>query len=266
MKLYLVGIKSYQLDLGIDCTAFRDPRLERTIQGIKRDHNEPECRIRSPLLRPQLLTLLCHLQGSDYDKVTLRAAFSLAFAAFLRVGEFTYMESDKQLGSSFSKWFLTKSSIQVACNDSHMELTIPVSKTDPFRKGVTVTIAATQDEGCPVRAIRQLWASDTHRPPEAPLFCIGKYKQQAFTREHVVQRLQHLASLTGLSKGKWNGHSFRRGAATWASQVGITEPEIQTLGRWRSDAYKAYIEYTSQERIALSQRFQHNRVVARVPR
>ena len=45
MKLYLTGIKSYQLDLVIECAAFTDPRLERTIQGIKRDHREPEQRI-----------------------------------------------------------------------------------------------------------------------------------------------------------------------------------------------------------------------------
>ena len=62
-----------------------------------------------------------------------------------------------------------------------------------------------------------------------------------------------------------NGPSFRRGAVTWASQVGMTEAEIQTLGRWRrSNAYKEYIEYTSQERISLSQRFQDNGIVARV--
>ena len=55
----------------------------------------------------------------------------------------------------------------------------------------------------------------------------------------------------------WNGHSFRslRGAATWAAQVGITETEIQTLGRWKSDTYKAYIEYSDTERITLSKRF-----------
>ena len=45
MKLYLAGIKSYQIDLGIECAAFADPRLERMIQGIKCDDEEPECRI-----------------------------------------------------------------------------------------------------------------------------------------------------------------------------------------------------------------------------
>ena len=62
MKLYLAGIKSYRLDLGIDCSAFADPHLERTIQGIKRDHNEPERRPRSPLTRPYLLQILRTLQ------------------------------------------------------------------------------------------------------------------------------------------------------------------------------------------------------------
>jgi len=49
MKLYLAGIKCYQLDLGIECTAFFDPRLERTIPGIKPDHQRHERRIRNPV-------------------------------------------------------------------------------------------------------------------------------------------------------------------------------------------------------------------------
>jgi len=38
MKLYLAGIQveSYQLDLGIECAPFADPRLEQTIQGMQR--------------------------------------------------------------------------------------------------------------------------------------------------------------------------------------------------------------------------------------
>ena len=58
MKLYLCGIKSYQLDLGIEGTPFADPRLERTLQRIKRDHHEPQLRERTPLIRPALLVML----------------------------------------------------------------------------------------------------------------------------------------------------------------------------------------------------------------
>ena len=137
-----------------------------------------------------------------------------------------------------------------------MELTLPASKTDPFRHGIHLTISATNDIGCPVSAMRKLIQIDTHRHSHAPLFCIGLLEQQPFTREYVVQKLQQIAITCGLGRAAWNGHSFRSGAATWAAEVGIPEAQIQILGRWRSDAYKSYIEYSKEERINLSQRFQ----------
>jgi len=137
-----------------------------------------------------------------------------------------------------------------------MELNLPFSKTYPFRKGIKLTIAATYDKGCPVLAMQRLRAIDTHRPEHAPLFCIGKLEQHACTPEYVVRRLQELATGVGLGQGTWNSHSFRRGAATWAAEIGIPENDNQTLGRWRSDAYKAYIEFSKKERIKLLKRFQ----------
>ena len=132
----------------------------------------------------------------------------------------------------------------------------PASKTDPFRKGINLIIASSGDSACPVKAMKQLFAIDTHRSPLAPLFCIGKYDQPQFSQEYVVQKLQTLVIFPGLGTGTWNGHSFGKGAATWAAEVGIPEKEIQTLGRWRSEAYKAYIEYSRDEQISLSKRFQ----------
>jgi len=172
------------------------------------------------------------------------------------VGEFTYTQADRDLGPAFPNWFLTKSSIKTRESRGYMEVTLPISKTDPFRKGIQLTIAASQDPACPVQAMKRFLTWDTHRSHEQPLFCIGRDTQQAFTRDYVVQKLQQLALQTGLGHGTWNGHSFRRGAATWAAEVGISETDIQTLGRWRSDAYKTYIEYSNQQRIALSKRFQ----------
>ena len=256
MKLYLTGIKSYQLDLGIECAAFLQPRLERTIQGIKRDPCEPEQPIRTPLTRPFLLRILQYLSATDYGDIVLSAAFALAFAGFLRVGEFTYTQADRNLGRAFPKWFLSKSSIKMHECGRYMEVTLPASKTDPFRKGIELTIAASRDPACPVQLMKQFLTSDTHRSSEQPLFCIGRDIQQAFTRDHVVLKFQQLALQAGLGHGTWNGHSFRRGAATWAAQVGLSETGVQTLGHWRSDAYKTYIEYSNQQRISLSKRFQ----------
>jgi len=107
----------------------------------------------------------------------------------------------------------------------------------------------------PVKAMQHLLTIDTHRPSQAPLFGIGKDIQSALTRGYIVQRLQQLATTAGLGHSTCTGHTFRRGAATWAAEVGMAEHEIQTLGRWQSDAYKAYIEYSKQLRILLSKRF-----------
>jgi len=89
MKLDLARIKSYQLDLAISCKAFSDTRLERTLHGIKRDYNEPERRIRTPLTRLCLLLFIRDLSPTNYDDVVIRAVFTLAFAGFLGIGEFT---------------------------------------------------------------------------------------------------------------------------------------------------------------------------------
>jgi len=98
-----------------------------------------------------------------------------------------------------------------------------------------------------VKAMQQLVTIDSHGASHAPLFCIGKDIQSALTREYIVQRLQPLATTAALGHGTWTGHSFRIGAASCAAELGMAENEIQTLGRWRSDAYKAYIEYSNHE-------------------
>jgi len=103
--------------------------------------------------------------------------------------------------------------------------------------------------------MKQLLAMDTHRPKTAPLFCVGRREQLLFTRQHMVAKLQELGTTAGLRQATWNSHSCHRGAATWAAEVGISESQIQTLGRWRSDAYKACIEYLQEPRISLSERF-----------
>ena len=70
--------------------------------------------------------------------------------------------------------------------------------TDPFRHGIELTIAASNDLGCPVSAMKRFARIDTHRPQLAPLFCVGRDEQRPLTREYVVQKLQDLAIRSGL--------------------------------------------------------------------
>ena len=110
MKLDLLGTKSYHLDQGIKPNAFSDPRHERTLQGIKRDYNKPERRNRTPLTGPYLLRLLSALRTDNHGQIVMRAAFTLAFAALLKVGEFTYRESNSPT-APFSKDFTLQKTV-----------------------------------------------------------------------------------------------------------------------------------------------------------
>jgi len=82
-----------------------------------------------------------------------------------------------------------------------MELTLPVSKTDPSRHGIQLLIASRDNARCPVAAMRPLPKIDGHKPPFAPLFRVVRENQHPFTQEHVVQKLQFLAIRNGLGLG-----------------------------------------------------------------
>lgn len=175
------------------------------------------------------------------------AAFCLAFAAFLRVGEFTYSARDLE-DPDFAEWFLTRRSVRIY--EDYLELTLPTSKTDLFRRGITLTIAASDDAACPIQALRHLfrWRS----PSDSPLFQLDG----AFTRETVTGQLREILTLLGV-KGHYSGHSFRRGTATSAMEASLTNEEIQLLGRWKSDSYRLYIVTHPARILAASRRHQH---------
>jgi hypothetical protein len=47
--------------------------------------------------------------------------------------------------------------VQFLDDDSRLHMTLPASKTDPFRVGITITIAAASDAACPVKSLRHLF-------------------------------------------------------------------------------------------------------------
>ena len=248
IRTYVTGLRSFQVDSGIgNLDIFQHPSVKKMLVGLRRLEGEGNKYERLPITRDILLRLLAQLDTTEELQATVHAAYCLAFAGFLRIGEFTYSAVDLN-DTQFALWHVTKGSVNLQAD--RLLLSLPASKTDRFRKGVTLTIAATSDGACVVSSLRNLFARFP-KPSTAPLFHspIGP-----FTREYLTARLRSDVKKLGI-KGNFSGHSFRKGAATSAERISLSREEIQLLGRWKSDAYKRYIQ-PSQARALDISRFQ----------
>ena len=278
MHSYLAGVRSYQVDRGLTVSddVFHHPRLRRIIDGARNIFGETSRRDRYLLTRDILIRILSlppaplegPLDSLDIDTVlealAVRASFTLAFAAFLRIGEFTYSAAELADWQRLSPRFLTRQSVTISSSGYSLHLVIPQSKTDTAsaRRGVTLVIARSdaEDVACPVQAMAGYLASTAlFALPCSPLFFrtnTSHTKVVPWTRAYVLRRLNLCLEQAGIDARGYSGHSFRQGAATSAALSNLGSHEIQLLWRWKSDALKAYIDTPPERLHALSRRMQ----------
>ena len=130
------------------------PRLQLTLKGIQKKQTvtkPPRGHLPITLQIMQNIKTLLAKQPDSYFNIMIWAACCLAFFGFLCVSEFTvpaYNQYDDACHLSFSSI-----SIDSRVNPQQLKITIKQSKTNPFRKGVSVFLGATGKNLCPVRGI-----------------------------------------------------------------------------------------------------------------
>lgn len=137
------------VDLGLTIPTFQDDHLLRFLKGIDNIlpsapipmalRREGDLRYRKLILQPDLYSLLESFKHLPDPKTTstlsLKAAFPLAWYAFLRVADFTYHESAIRSGKSFfASRHLTGKSITFEYLPGStirlgMQIVLPSSKT-----------------------------------------------------------------------------------------------------------------------------------------
>jgi hypothetical protein len=175
-------------------------------------------------------------------------------AGFMRMGEFAYsaaMASNKGTRPRI----LRRSDINFAADSNTATLLLQRSKTDINRTGVRIILAATGDAACPVTALRRLFDTDSKVDPDEPLFSFSG-KNTAFTRTRVLSRMTIGLRKAGIQNVGFSDHSFRRGAAQHATDMGMLAHEIQLLGRWTSAAFLLYFSHSPSRIRALNHQFQ----------
>ncbi len=224
------AIKHFSLRLQFYTKFHNFHRLFLVLKGIKRNSKKFRKPKRAPVTPALLKVIKYNLFNSSRcfeDKVMLWAALLVAFFGILRVSEYTASHKTK---------FDPETTLLFSDLDLHGSralIFIKASKTDPFRQGVHIRIAANGSMLCPINALGHMVAM--HPSRNGPLFM---FKNGRFLTRKDINSL-----LVDASDGMVNlsSHSLRIGAASTAADMGCPKWLIQHMGRWTSDCFRDYI-------------------------
>lgn len=197
-----------------------------------------------PRVAPQdLRGMVGRTSGLRQDYVI--GCFCLGFFGFMRAGEFTCPSLE-----AFSPDMLSPQDVSVDSHlcPSHLAVHLKRSKNDPFAAGTTLHLGATRKALCPVSSMLGYLAIRPSMPGPLFLFRDGS----TLSRPRLVQALHQALGAAGIDSSGYSGHSFRIGAATTATQMGVSDSMIKTLGRWRSSAFMLYIRTPSEQLAAVT--------------
>jgi len=216
IKLYLAGIRFAHIENSL-ADPFADASLlHLLLRGIKRTNGlSSRCQlpITMSVMRQLKGALAAEPQFASQDKLMLWSAFTLAFFGFLHSSEFTSPST-----SYFNSLVHLSHSVISFTMQGSLIMQLKSSKTDPFRKGCSITLSPSGQSVCAVRAMRRYL---DHQPPRSatPLYFFST--GQFLTRDTVTSILRHLLQRLGFSTESCASHSFRIGAATTAAEAGL---------------------------------------------
>lgn len=89
-------------------------------------------------------------------------------------------------------------------------------------------------------------------PNDAPLFTI--HKHEFLTKFSLIRLLDHCLFVAGMPLADFSWHSFRRGAAVFAFELGLADSAVQLLGDWSSPAFKRYLEFAFIRKVSVAKK------------
>ena len=192
----------------------------------------PSVDYRAPVTKEILHSLVRsapHITDCFYNNTLVCSMYLLDFHGFLRIGEIVV--------SSVRKAYVVLQVDQVTVNQSECVIVFHSYKHYQGHPVSLVISPSADADVCPVKYMQRYLSLRGSAP--GPLFVFPG--GSPVTRSFFTDNLNRSLIWSGLSPKTYKGHSFRIGAATMASMMGVSEEEIQRMGRWRSQAFKKYI-------------------------
>lgn len=206
--------------------------IKKMLLGSKRLSLSSDTRL--PITRKILRSIIknaSRLFDSQFEQTLFRAMYSLAFHALLRVGEYTVTDASAHVIQFKALTFQVKGQAILSCNIilPHYKHSLKPASLHIPKSGVPAV--------CPVANLVRY--CNIRGKKDGPLFLteIGT----PVTSRQFSRGLKSSIQDLGLPSHLYTPHSFRIGGASFAQQCNFSESRIQSLGRWKSAAFRKYL-------------------------
>ena len=246
VRNYLSGVRVMHILHGLPFPHSEDFLLKLELRGIAR--LDPHVPVRATPVTPRILLTFHHnMNADDSLHLTVWACSLVWFFTMARLGSILPKAKSTPLHT-----FLTSS--RVNFSKQGLVVTLLHTKTIQFgRRRLHIPLVRNDSALCPVQAYEKaLMAFDVSQEGPAFMF-LDKGRPTWLTGTIFINTFRKVVKAGGVENSRdFTGHSFRRGGATWAFQVGIPGELIQICGDWVSDAYKQYLEFSMDDKLDLA--------------
>lgn len=245
---YLNVIRILHLEWGLPDPLKDNYPLSSLMKGIRRALASPVCR-KKPITPNLLLHILSTLDVSQSLDSCIWAAALLMFGAMLRRSNVLPLSvqafvPDKHLRRQ-----------DIVLYKDRLVITIRWSKTIQFKeRSLTIPLFRIPNSPlCPVQAVAHAWRLCPGALADGPAFVFRSGITQAtgaelrpLTAPVFLRAVRRGIVKSGADPSSFGTHSFRRGGASFAFQVGLSSDSIRLIGDWQSlSSYNIYVGHST---------------------
>ncbi|XP_052080905.1 uncharacterized protein LOC127718859 [Mytilus californianus] len=212
--------------------------IKHLLTGVKRELGASQS-CKAPVTPELLLNVRKSLDKSNHNNVVFWASCLTGFFVFLRPNNFL-------VKGTFNPEINLRRIDVLSCSWGIL-LRLKVIKTLQFcSKPIEVVLPYLHDHPlCPATAMSNVLA--LAGDPLDPLFRL--LDRSCLTCIVFLNNFRFILQHMKMDQLRYRGHSFRRGAATWGSKVGLSDSAIKLLGYWSSDCFSRYVDTDIEERL-----------------
>lgn len=246
---YLAGLRQLHIVKGLEEPQLRSGQVQLILRGQANiDATAKRSSVnkgRLPVTMALMKVLKDRIRNQEWDtckKFLVWSVCTIAFHGGFRIHELLA----RQQGSFDPDFTLLTQDAKIrectvgGCKTKFIELKIKNPKESKAGAVVVIDVFETRGPTCPVRAFRK-WDKVRDKVVDLPLF--RDKAGTPFTGQRMNSTLKLLLEdIIDYKKGSISTHSFRSGLASLMGELGMSDEDIQVMGRWSSRAFERYIK------------------------